>query len=77
MQKSKHLCTFHGYFGALLQLKHVKLPFLRSTGAIKRARLEENEPTITYERFVEELDIGDSFTSSIIECLVKVSIGSC
>ncbi|KAK1223343.1 hypothetical protein PQX77_013820 [Marasmius sp. AFHP31] len=41
------------------------------TGAIARAGLEKNEPTISYERFVEELDTGDSFTSSIIDCLVK------
>ncbi|KAF5359010.1 hypothetical protein D9758_004877 [Tetrapyrgos nigripes] len=41
------------------------------SGAIKRARLEKNEPTISYENFVEDLDAGDSFTSTIIDCLVK------
>ncbi|EKM59112.1 uncharacterized protein PHACADRAFT_249338 [Phanerochaete carnosa HHB-10118-sp] len=40
-------------------------------GAIKRARLEKGEPTITYETFVEELDVGDSFTATLIDALVK------
>ncbi|KAG9317811.1 hypothetical protein JVU11DRAFT_2035 [Chiua virens] len=41
------------------------------SGAIKRARLEKAEPSITYETFVEDLDRGDSFTTSLIEVLVK------
>ncbi|KAH0840254.1 hypothetical protein J3R83DRAFT_1261 [Lanmaoa asiatica] len=41
------------------------------SGAIKRAKLEKAEPTITYEGFVEDLDRGDSFTTSLIEVLVK------
>ncbi|KAF8559428.1 hypothetical protein OG21DRAFT_734236 [Imleria badia] len=41
------------------------------SGAIKRARLETAEPLITYEAFVEDLDRGDSFTTSLIEVLVK------
>ncbi|KAH7923656.1 hypothetical protein BV22DRAFT_1196541 [Leucogyrophana mollusca] len=44
------------------------------SGAIKRAKLgddEKTEPTISYEAFVEELSTGDSFTTSIIEVLVK------
>ncbi|KAH7887348.1 hypothetical protein F5I97DRAFT_1859688 [Phlebopus sp. FC_14] len=41
------------------------------SGAIKRARLEKMEPMITYEAFVEDLDRGDSFTTSLIEVLVK------
>lgn len=41
-------------------------------GAVKRARLEKGEPTITYEAFVEELDEGDAFTSALIDVLVKV-----
>lgn len=40
-------------------------------GAIRRARLEKGEPTITYETFVEELDVGDSFTATLIDALVK------
>lgn len=44
---------------------------MSSSGAIKRARLE-NEPMISYEDFVEDLDRGDSFTTSLIEILVKV-----
>jgi len=40
-------------------------------GAIKRTKLEKTEPTITYESFVEELDGGDSFTTSLIDILVK------
>lgn len=43
-----------------------------SSGAIKRAKLEKSEPTISYETFVEDLDRGDSFTTSLIEVLVKV-----
>jgi hypothetical protein len=43
-----------------------------SSGAIKRHRLEEIKPTISYEHFVEDLDGGDSFTTSLIEILVKV-----
>ncbi|KAG2138058.1 uncharacterized protein EDB93DRAFT_726306 [Suillus bovinus] len=42
-----------------------------SSGAIKRHRLEKTEPTISYEHFVEDLDGGDSFTTSLIEILVK------
>ncbi|KIO12425.1 hypothetical protein M404DRAFT_115988, partial [Pisolithus tinctorius Marx 270] len=41
------------------------------SGAIKRARLEKVEPMISYEAFVEDLDRGDSFTTSLIEVLVK------
>lgn len=47
---------------------------LPSSGAIKRARLEKAEPTITYEAFVEDLDRGDSFTTSLIDVLVKVCL---
>jgi len=47
-----------------------------SSGAIKRTRLEKAEPAITYEAFVEDLDRGDSFTTSIIEVLVKVRVTS-
>jgi len=43
-----------------------------SAGAIKRSRLEKAEATITYEHFVEDLDAGDSFTTSLMEVLVKV-----
>jgi len=42
------------------------------SGAIKRSALEKTEPTINYESFVNELDTGDSFTTSIIDILVKV-----
>ncbi|OAX43347.1 hypothetical protein K503DRAFT_862319 [Rhizopogon vinicolor AM-OR11-026] len=41
------------------------------SGAIKRHRLEKIEPAISYEHFVEDLDRGDSFTTSLIEILVK------
>ena len=43
-----------------------------SASAVKRAKLEKGEPTITYEAFVEDLDEGDSFTSALIDVLVKV-----
>lgn len=36
----------------------------------------EKEPTISYENFVNELDLGDSFTTSLIDILVKVSLVS-
>ncbi|KAF8838377.1 hypothetical protein BDN67DRAFT_991343 [Paxillus ammoniavirescens] len=41
------------------------------SGAIQRAKLEKVEPMISYETFVEDLDRGDSFTTSLIEVLVK------
>lgn len=31
---------------------------------------------ISYEGFVDELDIGDSFTATLMDILVKVRIGS-
>ncbi|KDR84037.1 hypothetical protein GALMADRAFT_236632 [Galerina marginata CBS 339.88] len=48
---------------------HSKISSLVS-GAIRRTSVE-NEPSITYENFVNELDSGDSFTTSIIDLLVK------
>lgn len=58
-------CTA-GYYDNVLGAKMRSLV----SGAIKRARLE-NEPMISYEDFVEDLDRGDSFTTSLIEILVK------
>lgn len=52
----------------------VTYAFICSNGAINRAKLEKNEPTMTYEAFVSELDIGDSFTTLLIDMLVKVSL---
>ncbi|GLB34134.1 hypothetical protein LshimejAT787_0110180 [Lyophyllum shimeji] len=49
---------------------HSKIKSLVS-GAIKRSSLEKTEPTISYEDFVNDLDTGDSFTTSIIDILVK------
>lgn len=43
-----------------------------SSGAIKRSKLDKTEPEINFERFVEELDAGDSFTTSIFDILVNV-----
>ncbi|KAF5363391.1 hypothetical protein D9756_000240 [Leucocoprinus leucothites] len=40
------------------------------TGAINRAAVEK-EATITYDDFVNELDTGDAFTTSLIDILVK------
>ncbi|EPQ59184.1 hypothetical protein GLOTRDRAFT_109571 [Gloeophyllum trabeum ATCC 11539] len=40
-------------------------------GAIQRSKLEEGQPTISYETFVQDLDEGDSFTASMIETMVK------
>ena len=42
-----------------------------SSGAIRRVAVEK-EPSISYESFVDELDIGDSFTLSLVDILVKV-----
>ncbi|KAI0029039.1 hypothetical protein K488DRAFT_9317, partial [Vararia minispora EC-137] len=41
------------------------------SGSVKRAKLERAEHTITYESFVEDLDSGDSFTTALIDLLVK------
>ncbi|TFK63541.1 hypothetical protein BDN72DRAFT_310983 [Pluteus cervinus] len=49
---------------------HAKVKSLVA-GSIKRALIEKSEPKISYEKFVEELDTGDSFTTSIIDLLVK------
>ncbi|KAH9899598.1 hypothetical protein C8Q73DRAFT_680467 [Cubamyces lactineus] len=40
-------------------------------GAVKRMNAEQETATISYETFVEELDEGDSFTTSLIDVLVK------
>ncbi|KAI0720376.1 hypothetical protein C8T65DRAFT_801984 [Cerioporus squamosus] len=40
-------------------------------GAIKRMEVEKDGPSITYESFVGDLDEGDSFTTSLIDVLVK------
>ncbi|EMD40434.1 hypothetical protein CERSUDRAFT_111032 [Gelatoporia subvermispora B] len=40
-------------------------------GAVKRSKLEKAEPSISYEAFVQDLDEGDSFTTSLVEALVK------
>jgi hypothetical protein len=51
--------------------------WLRSCGAIARANLEKDDPqaapTISYESFVQDLDHGDSFTTTLVDILVKVS----
>jgi hypothetical protein len=50
--------------------------FLRfSIGAVKRSKLERLEPAISYEKFVEDLDPGDSFTTTLTELLVRVCPG--
>ncbi|KAJ7167597.1 hypothetical protein C8R46DRAFT_1093528 [Mycena filopes] len=41
------------------------------SGAIKRSKLEKPEATISYKNFVEDLDAGDSFTTSVIDILVQ------
>ncbi|KAI0751053.1 hypothetical protein C8Q80DRAFT_1268345 [Daedaleopsis nitida] len=40
-------------------------------GSIKRMKVEDEGPTITYESFVQDLDEGDSFTTSLVDVLVK------
>ncbi|KAF4575324.1 hypothetical protein EYR40_004933 [Pleurotus pulmonarius] len=40
-------------------------------GAIKRLKLEKQEPIISYENFIQDLDGGDSFTASMVEILVR------
>ncbi len=39
-------------------------------------KVEKEGPSITYESFVEELDEGDAFTTTIIDVLVKVRVAS-
>jgi len=46
-----------------------------SSGAVKRSKLEKLEPAISYETFVEDLDPGDSFTTTLTELLVRVRPG--
>ncbi|KAH9959189.1 hypothetical protein BC827DRAFT_1111645, partial [Russula dissimulans] len=41
------------------------------SGALKRSKLEKLEPSISYETFVEDLDPGDSFTTTLTELLVR------
>ncbi|KAI0265985.1 hypothetical protein BC834DRAFT_969913 [Gloeopeniophorella convolvens] len=41
------------------------------SGAVKRSKLEKAEPSISYEAFVEDLDPGDSFTTTLTELLVR------
>ncbi|KAJ7771161.1 hypothetical protein DFH07DRAFT_243110 [Mycena maculata] len=44
------------------------------SGAIMRSKLEKGElPTISFKNFVEDLDAGDSFTTSVIQILVEVN----
>jgi len=51
----------------------VILVFIQSSsGALKRSKLEKLEPSISYEAFVEELDTGDWFTTTLTELLVRV-----
>lgn len=45
---------------------------LYSVGAIERAKLEDDDLHISYESLVDDLDVGDSFTTQLIEVLVKV-----
>ncbi|CCM00437.1 uncharacterized protein FIBRA_02469 [Fibroporia radiculosa] len=40
-------------------------------GAVNRMKLEGSEPRISYEHFVDDLDVGDSFTTTLLEVLVK------
>ena len=35
-------------------------------------KVEQEGPSITYEAFVEELDEGDAFTTTLVDVLVKV-----
>lgn len=52
------------------------LQWQHSCGAITRANLEKDDPqaapTISYENFVQDLDHGDSFTTTLVDILVKV-----
>ncbi|KAJ3572271.1 hypothetical protein NP233_g3193 [Leucocoprinus birnbaumii] len=60
------------YTDNVLNCKFSALMFVvcLTTGAINRAAVEK-EATITYEEFVNELDTGDSFTTSLVDILVK------
>jgi hypothetical protein len=51
---------------------HRSIEISPSAGSITRGRLEKSEPSISYEAFVEDLDGGDSFTTSLVDVLVKV-----
>jgi hypothetical protein len=53
---------------------NVAFAFQFSFGAVKRLELEKSEPTISYNAFVEDLDPGDSFTTTLTELLVRVHL---
>ena len=57
---------------SLTQADHIASFYCFSHGAVKRLKQDRTEHTISYEAFVEELDAGDSFTTSLVELLVKV-----
>jgi hypothetical protein len=41
---------------------------------LRRTNLEKCEPTISYEAFVEDLDTGDSFTTTLMFLRVRVRL---
>ncbi|KAI0284719.1 hypothetical protein BC826DRAFT_877256, partial [Russula brevipes] len=44
-----------------------------ASGAVKRSKLKGLEPVISYEKFVGDLDPGDSFSTTLTELLILVS----
>lgn len=66
----KILCKLYGHF----KFRH--FAHFPSNGAIRRCKQEEEDSKVkthmTYNAFVEGLDEGDSFTTTLIEILVKV-----
>lgn len=63
---------------ACIVLRHSRIALIlrNRMGAIERAKLDDEEPNISYEALVDDLDVGDSFTTQLIEVLVKVRHGS-
>jgi hypothetical protein len=72
--RSKAWCTLVISRWSCLGAHHTLHPnvLYSSSGALKRSKLEKLEPSISYETFVEDLDPGDSFTTTLTELLVRV-----
>jgi hypothetical protein len=62
-------------YSTVLIASFCSFPLRFSIGAVKRSKLERLEPAISYEKFVEDLDPGDSFTTTLTELLVRVCPG--
>lgn len=58
----------------LKQYGSSQLTICDSIGAIERAKREDENFKLSYQALVEELDVGDSFSTQLIEVFVKVCL---